>query len=224
MVHRGSGTRRARWGLLVPPLLLLALVTSLWGFSYRRPFRVTFVHAAERQELRFWSGRFWYDNEPERRFRRAAIRGYLARREERRRRAEWPPLRADAWSAADMTPAAWRPMQRDWSPATRTVWRFGSGTSALLPAALPAAIRRYASSAPMAVPARWTRSWSVWPAFVISGLAFVPWGLARRRWRARRKVGRCPVCGYDLRATPARCPECGFAAEHRAPAEQDAGI
>jgi hypothetical protein len=45
-------------------------------------------------------------------------------------------------------------------------------------------------------------------AFLIGFLLAKPLLTAYQK-RQRAKVGKCKVCGYDLRATPDRCPECG---------------
>ena len=55
---------------------------------------------------------------------------------------------------------------------------------------------------------KWYAGVPHWSAAVM--FALLP--LVRRRAllaRFRTKPGRCPACGYDLRATSDRCPECG---------------
>jgi hypothetical protein len=67
---------------------------------------------------------------------------------------------------------------------------------------------------------RWTTT--VFPTWLLYAIALVPaalpltvfvrWQLRRRQLGTTREDGSvsCPVCRYDLRATPCRCPECGW--------------
>jgi hypothetical protein len=51
-----------------------------------------------------------------------------------------------------------------------------------------------------------------WLLVLVAGAWPAARALPRIRRRRRRRLGLCPACGYNLRATPDRCPECGVPA------------
>jgi hypothetical protein len=55
---------------------------------------------------------------------------------------------------------------------------------------------------------RWIEGVSYFLVVISVPLIFRGLILARRS-NHRQKIGQCPQCGYDLRATPTQCPECG---------------
>ena len=62
---------------------------------------------------------------------------------------------------------------------------------------------------------------SLWPLAALTASLPALWVVRWRRRMAHARQaarGRCPSCGYDLRATPGRCPECGTIASTSASA------
>lgn len=97
--------------------------------------------------------------------------------------------------------------QYPWAHDERTAWFLGFGTRGEVRPTLEAVGGR-------AWMDRWSRAVIIPYAAVAvaTGVPPVLW-LARRRREGRgaRRLGHCPACGYDLRATPWGCPECGKA-------------
>jgi hypothetical protein len=56
---------------------------------------------------------------------------------------------------------------------------------------------------------RWLFYAPLWEIALCLTLLPLIWIIFAIRRRKRQRTGLCPICGYDLRATPTQCPECG---------------
>lgn len=62
-----------------------------------------------------------------------------------------------------------------------------------------------------------------WSIAALTAVVPLGWFMLWRWSRIRNRLGLCPVCWYDLRATPNRCPECGAVIARIGIAKHDTG-
>ena len=173
------------------PTLLAVAVLTFWARSHR--YMDEWSMATDEGEVRallIYQGAFHYASNGY----RSATRPVSYDRHAIPPGATWDDLYANAgllWNRAGFRKLQWQGQARPVSPVVigmrnpRLVpWIFGSPYTA------------------------WTIPF--WPLLAPCAWPLVRRAVAHAVKRTRLRRNRCPVCAYDLRATPGRCPECGW--------------